>query len=113
MKGNMPLNKKELKCFRSFKNFDEKKFTEDLNKIDFDKLSDQDDVNKIYSDFEEAFIQTVDKHAPVKQRKPCQNPAPFINKELRKLCTKKDSCIINIINIKLRVTGKIIDNREI
>jgi hypothetical protein len=41
-------------------------------------------VNKIYSDFEEAFIQTVDKHVPVKQRKPCQNPAPFINKELRK-----------------------------
>jgi hypothetical protein len=39
-------------------------------------------VNKIYSDFEEAFIQTVDKHAPVKQRKPCQKPAPFINKEL-------------------------------
>jgi hypothetical protein len=37
----------------------------------------------MYSDFEEAFIQTVDKHAPVKQRKPCQNPAPFINKELR------------------------------
>jgi hypothetical protein len=60
----------ELKCFRSFKNFDQEKFTEDLNKIDFDKLSDQDDVNKIYSDFEEAFIQTVDKHAPVKQRKP-------------------------------------------
>ena len=89
MKGNMPSNKKELKCFRSFKNFDEEKFTEDLNKIDFDKLSDQDDVNKIYSDFEEAFIQTVDKHAPVKQRKPCQNPAPFINKELRKAVYKK------------------------
>ena len=69
MKGNMPSNKKELKCFRSFKNFDQEKFTEDLNKIDFDKLTDQDDVNKIYSDFEEAFIQTVDKHAPVKQKK--------------------------------------------
>jgi hypothetical protein len=31
------------------------KFTEDLNKIDFDKLTDQDDVNKMFSDFEEAF----------------------------------------------------------
>jgi hypothetical protein len=40
----------------------------------------------MYSDFEEAFIQTVDKHAPVKQRKPCQNPAPFINKELTFIC---------------------------
>jgi hypothetical protein len=28
--------------------------------------TDQNDVNKMYSDFEEAFIQTVDKHAPVK-----------------------------------------------
>jgi hypothetical protein len=36
------------------------KFTEDLNKIDFDKITDQNDVNKIYSDFEEAFIQTVE-----------------------------------------------------
>jgi hypothetical protein len=66
------------KCFRSFKNFDQEKYTEDLNKIHFDKLTDQDDVNKMYSDFDEAFIQTIDKHAPVKQRKPCQNPAPFI-----------------------------------
>jgi hypothetical protein len=69
---------KELKCFRSFKNFDQEKFTEDLNKIDFDKLTDHDDVNKMYSDVK----QTVDKHVPIKQRKPCQNPAPFINKEL-------------------------------
>ena len=55
IKGNLPSNKKELKCFRSFKNFDQEKFTEDLNKIDFDKLTDHDDVSKIYSDFEEAF----------------------------------------------------------
>jgi hypothetical protein len=50
---------KELKCFRSFTNFDQEKFTEDLNKIEFDKITDQNDVNKIYSDFEEAFIQTL------------------------------------------------------
>jgi hypothetical protein len=44
---------------------------------------------KMYSDFEEAFIQTVDKHAPVKQKKKrCQNPASFINKELRKAVYK-------------------------
>jgi hypothetical protein len=41
MKGNLPSNKKELKYFRSFKNFDQEKFTEDLNKIDFDKITDQ------------------------------------------------------------------------
>jgi hypothetical protein len=46
MKGNLPSNKKELKCL-SFKNFDQEKFTEDLNKIDFDKITDQNDVNKI------------------------------------------------------------------
>jgi hypothetical protein len=43
----------------------------------------------MFSDFEEAFIQTVDKHAPVKQRKSCHNPEPFINKELRKDVYKK------------------------
>jgi hypothetical protein len=45
----MTSNKKELKCFRRFKNFDQKKSTEDLNKIDFDKITDQNDVNKMYS----------------------------------------------------------------
>ena len=44
---------------------DQEKFTEDLNKIDFDKITDQNDVNKMYSDFEEAFIQTVDKHVKI------------------------------------------------
>jgi hypothetical protein len=39
--------KKELKCFRSFKNFDQEKFTEDLNRIHFDKIIDQNDVNKM------------------------------------------------------------------
>jgi hypothetical protein len=60
------------------KSFDLGPPIQDLNKIDFDKITDQNDVNKMYSDFEEAFIQTVDKHAPVKQRKPCQNPAHHI-----------------------------------
>jgi hypothetical protein len=32
------------------------------------KITDQNDVNKIYSDFEEAFIQTVDKR-PSKAKK--------------------------------------------
>ena len=80
-------------------------------------LTDHEDVNKIYSDFEEAFIQTVDKHTPVKQRKPCQTPTPFINKEFRKAVYKKKSqlvsCIINIINVKLRVTGKIRQQRNL
>ena len=67
----------------------------------------------MYSDFEEAFIQTVDKHAPVKQRKPCQNPAPFINKELRKAVYKKRQLHNKYNKCKTRVTGKIIDNREI
>jgi hypothetical protein len=30
MKDNLPSNKKELKCFRCYKNFDQEKFTEDL-----------------------------------------------------------------------------------
>ena len=56
------------------------KFTEDLNKIDFDKLTDQDDVNKMFSDFEEAFIQTVDKHVPVKQKKTMSKSSTILYK---------------------------------
>jgi hypothetical protein len=47
-------------------------------KIDFDKITDQNDVNKMYSDFEEAFIQTVDKHLLVSMTSFKLGDAPFV-----------------------------------
>ncbi|XP_063409007.1 uncharacterized protein LOC134692483 [Mytilus trossulus] len=46
--------------------------------------SDQDDINQAYSDFEKAVVNVLDQHAPLKKRKQCKQPAPFMNQELRK-----------------------------
>ena len=88
IKGNEPINKKELKTYRSFKYFDQEHFISDLKDTDFDNVSEHDDVNKMYSKFEQACMKAVNKHAPLETKMPCPQPAPFINKELRKVVYK-------------------------
>jgi len=88
IKGNVPTNKKELKIYRNFKKFDQENFISDLKDTDFDNVLEHDDVNKMYSEFEQVFMKAVNKHASLKTRKPCPQHAPFISKELRKAVYK-------------------------
>lgn len=90
IKGNVPSVKREYNNYRSFKNFDNEAFIQDLEKVNFEDITNTEhDVNNMYINFEKEFIAVVDKHAPIKKRKPCQKPAPFINKELRSVIYKK------------------------
>lgn len=54
----------------------------------------------MYENFEKQFVSVVDKHAPMKRRKPCPKPAPFINKELRSAIYKKRQLHNKFINYK-------------
>jgi hypothetical protein len=42
-----------------------------------------------YEMFEKSYLEVVNKHIPLKKRKPVQTPAPFMNKTLRKEIYKK------------------------
>jgi hypothetical protein len=47
------------------------------------------DINSAYEIFEKSYLEVVNKHIPLKNRKPVQTPAPFMNKTLRKEIYKK------------------------
>ena len=43
-----------------------------------------DDVNRAYSKFETSFIEIIDKHIPIKKRKPVAYLVSYMNQDLRK-----------------------------
>ena len=76
-------------CYRSYKNFDSNSFTSDL----------QDDISNItnYNDLELSIINTLNTHAPIKNKVLRSNTKPFINQTLRKAISTR-SRLKNIAN---------------
>ena len=77
--------------YRSYKNFNESLFLEDIQNTDF---------NCDIESFVQKFKKIVDKHAPLKQKTLLGNQAPFMNKNLRKaICTRsrlKNNFCVNL-----------------
>ena len=57
--------------------------------MSFENLTSVDDVNKVYSYFQAAFVDVIDKHIPMKKRRSIITPAHYMNKELRGAIYKK------------------------
>ena len=55
--------------YRSFKNFNEDKFTEDLQSVPWDTIKIFDDTDDIMEAWLDLFLQVVDKHIPIKQHR--------------------------------------------
>ena len=55
--------------YRSFKNFDELKFVEDLQSVPWDTIKLFDDTDDILEAWLDLFLQVVDKHVPLKQHR--------------------------------------------
>ena len=55
--------------YRSFKNFDELKFVEDLQSVPWDTIKLFDDTDDILEAWLDLFLQVVDKHMPLKQHR--------------------------------------------
>ena len=68
--------------YRSYKNFNESLFLEDIQNTGF--YCDSEDPNMFYESLVQKFKKIVDKHAPFKQKTLRDNQAPFMNKNLRK-----------------------------
>ena len=69
-------------CYRNFKNFNEKKFLEEVKNTDFIFISDN--RNENYEVITDVFSSIVEKHAPLKKGLLRGNQTPFITKEFRK-----------------------------
>ena len=77
LKGYLPKIKKEFIWYRSYKNFDNEQFIDDLRSVNFENLTSVDDVNKAYSNFQSAFVDVIDKHMyTYKKRRSIITPAP-------------------------------------
>jgi hypothetical protein len=61
----------------------------DLQSVNFENQIADDDVNRAYSKFETSFIEIIDKHIPIKKRKPVAYPVPYMNQNLRNAIYKK------------------------
>ena len=69
IKANLPPTKRSTTLCRSYKNFQIESFLEDLNNIDLPGAGiDSTTVNEKFNNFENAFVQIADKHAPWKKR---------------------------------------------
>ena len=55
--------------YRSFKDFDEVKFNDDLQSAPWDTIKLFDDTNDIFKAWTDLFLQVVDKHVPIKQHR--------------------------------------------
>ena len=85
IKANLPPTKRSTTLCRSYKNFQIESFLEDLNNIDLPGAGiDSTTVNENFNNFENAFVQIADKHAPWKKRQVRKNYVPYMNSELRK-----------------------------
>ena len=73
IKGDVPVQKRKIITYRSYKNFDTDSFNCDLEKISFpdiENLSTSSEVHNVYNEYQNAFKSVLDKHAPVKNRQP-------------------------------------------
>ena len=55
--------------YRSFKNFDEANFLSDLSCVPWEMLENFDDIDDIVSVWNSLFLETLDKHAPIKSHR--------------------------------------------
>ena len=81
-KTNFSRLRPEVLSYRNYKNFNESKFLNDLNKtiITFDN----ENPNQNYNVFSNRFLEVVNVHAPLKTKIVRGNDAPFVDKQPRK-----------------------------
>ncbi|CAB3996972.1 Hypothetical predicted protein [Paramuricea clavata] len=77
----------EYKDVRSFKNYNSESFKAELSQLPFHETYRINDVNEKIDHFNQLFINTLDKHAPIKHIRIKGRLNQFINKELK--CTMK------------------------
>ena len=59
MKGSIIQRKNELKSYRNFKHFSEQEFLEELQGMNFNKISKHEDLDEAYSNFENSIIKKI------------------------------------------------------
>ena len=110
MKGKVQSQQQKNISYRSYKNFDVDIFNSELIQVafpDIENIETSEQVNNAYMQYQDSFIHILNKHAPVKTRRPRKNPLPCMNSELEGLYTVNICCIPNIPSSAMLKHGKI------
>ena len=105
LKTGVPKSHPREISYRNYNRFDQEVFAADLNRVMHSDCSD-------YDTFENAFIGTLDKYAPVKTKKVRANHKPFITKQLRKAMVKTSNLQKNFGKIGQMITKSCTKNSE-
>ena len=80
----LPKSKARIAEFRSFKNFDEEAFLSDLRAVPWDSAYVFEEIDDIWSHWENLFKNVVDIHAPIKRRSLRNNNLPWIDLSIQR-----------------------------
>ena len=75
---------------RNLKYYNKEAFRKDLANADWESIIKVPDVNIMYAEWEKLFINILDKHAPIRQRKVRNKYSPHINAELKRTMFLRD-----------------------
>ena len=100
--------------YRDYSGFDADKFLRQLNDEIYRTSAVSEDCPDIaYNTFAEKFCNTINKHAPLKNKTIRGNQAPFMNKELAKAIMTRSHLKTLSLKIKISKIGKYLLSKEI
>ena len=82
-----PVVKKKV-IFRSYKNFEEQQFNDDLSRVPTHVAQIFDDIDDVYWEHELLLRHVIDEHAPTKEKYPKKKSPPYMNSNYRRTIYK-------------------------
>ena len=75
---------------RSFKNFDNDKFCDDLNSLEWDTLKDMSNPNQMWETWKDMFLSVADRLAPMKTKRLRHKRSPWLTSDIRKQMNRRN-----------------------
>ena len=89
LKSQMIIPTTKILRNRSYKHFNKQIFIEDLERNNMQTCTNLNNINAAWKFFCDGFTDTLDEHAPIKERRVRSNQAPYLNKNLKQAIWKR------------------------
>ena len=96
----------------SYKHFNKQIFIEDFERNNMQTCTNLKNINAAWKLFCDGFTDTLDEHAPIKDRRVRSNQAPYLNQNWKQAFGKKEGFIKKFLEIERIQTGKHTEYKE-
>ena len=94
--SNISKNIHQTITYRSFKNFEENRFLNDLNSVPWEIIEQFDEVDDMVSIWSTLLLEVLDRHAPIKSHRIKKKYQPdWLTPEIMDLMKERNKCKIN------------------